>query len=290
MNQPTQPMAAGPVRPNDGRVTAELVRDLTAVALESEQIGDSHHLIVPSGYTHKDITDLVEKAAAMPTRKRGTVSLGDVPSLLAYCADQNAADTERASAFGYLYADPEARSITAVFNDHRGPTPGWRDHRAVFKAEYTPEFQLWLQHNKQQKTQTDFAEFIEDNFTDLQGADATNLLGVATTIQATSGINFASARRLQNGETQLTYNEVIDAKAGADGALKIPQTFTLGLRIFKNGDAYKLTARLKYRLHAGGVKFWYELERPERAVEDAFKGYIAAVAEKSGYTVLIGEA
>ena len=38
---------------------------------------------------------------------------------------------------------------------------------------------------------------------------------------------------------------MIDAKAGADGALKIPQAFNLGLRIFKNGEGYKLTARLK---------------------------------------------
>ena len=136
--------------------------------------------------------------------------------------------------------------------------------------------------------QTEFAEFLEDNFADLAGADAQTLLNVATTIQATTGINFASARRLQDGQTQLTYNEVVDAKAGADGALKIPQTFALGLRIFKNGDAYKLTARLKYRLHGGSVKFWYELDRPERAIEDAFTGYVATVREKSGYRVLIG--
>ena len=56
------------------------------------------------------------------------------------------------------------------------------------------------------------------------------------------------------------------------------------------GRAGKLTARLKYRLSAGGVKFWYELERPERAIEDAFAGYVNTVREKSDYTVLIGKA
>ncbi|MFC5524047.1 DUF2303 family protein [Polaromonas jejuensis] len=267
----------------------DLVQTLAAAAMASEKVGSSHQLLVPPNYSHKDISELVEKAAPAPFRKRGTVQLGNIASLLAYCADQNGADTERAADFGYLFADPETRSITAVFNDHRGPTPGWRDHRASFKAEYTPEFDNWLRHNKQPKSQTEFAEFIEDNFADLQGEDATNLLNVATTIQATTGINFASARRLQDGQTQLTYNEVIDAKAGADGALKIPQTFALGLRIFKNGGGYKLTARLKYRLAGGGVKFWYELERPERAVEDAFQGYIDELTEKSGYTVLIGK-
>lgn len=256
-----------------------------AGALAPTQAGDAWLVNVPNGYQQRDITETVEKARETPFRKRGTVVLCDVPSLLAYCQDQASADE------GYIYADPDTRSITAVFNDQRlAGNPGWRDHRAVFKAEFTQEFGLWLQHNKQHKSQTDFAEFLEDNLADLQGEDAKLLLNVATTIQATSGINFASARRLQDGQTQLTYNEVIDAKAGADGALKIPQTFTLGLRIFKNGEAYKMTARLKYRLGGGSVKFWYELERPERAVEDAFKGYVEEVREKSGYAVLVGKA
>jgi hypothetical protein len=38
------------------------------------------------------------------------------------------------------------------------------------------------------------------------------------------------------------------------------------------------------------VKFWYELDRPERAIEDAFKGYIEQVKTESGYSVLIGQA
>ena len=60
------------------------------------------------------------------------------------------------------------------------------------------------------------------------------------------------------------------------------------MRILKNGGGYILKARLKYRLNAGAVKFWYELDRPEKSVEDAFAGYVAEVREKSGYTVLIG--
>jgi hypothetical protein len=62
------------------------------------------------------------------------------------------------------------------------------------------------------------------------------------------------------------------------------------LRIFKNGEGYRLRARLKYRLLGGSVKFWYELDRPERAIEDAFAGYVNEVREKSGYRVLIGQA
>lgn len=264
---------------------AEKLASNVAGALAPRTVGNATIVTLPDGYTIQDISAIVESAQEHQNRPKGVVHLGDVPSLLTYCADQNAGSC------GYLYADPDARTITAVFNDQRLPgMPGWRDHRAHFAALYTPEFGNWLKHNKVQMTQGDFAEFIEDNFVDLQGTDAQTLLNVATTIQASTGISFSSARRLQDGQTQLTYNENIDAKAGADGALKIPQTFTLGLRIFKNGEGYKLTARLKYRMAGGSVKFWYELERPERAVEDAFTGYVEQVRTASGYVVLIGKA
>lgn len=266
-------------------VLAEQLLANTAATLAPLCIADATFVKLPPGYSLENVTSALEKAHPHRTRPQGTTLLGDVASLLAYCEDM------KAQGNAYIYADPERTTITAVFNDQRDPTwPGWRDHRASFTATTTPELKKWLQNDKKQMGQTEFAEFLEDNFADLAGADAQTLLNVATTIQATTGISFASARRLQDGQTQLTYNEVVDAKAGADGALKIPQTFALGLRIFKNGDAYKLTARLKYRLHSGSVKFWYELDRPERAIEDAFAGYVATVREKSGYRVLIGMA
>lgn len=264
---------------------AEKLAANVAGALAPRTIDCATVITLPDGYHLTDITATIEAAQPHRRRAQGHVSLGDVNSLLAYCADQVAQER------GYIYADPDARTITAVFNDQRSTlAPGWRDHRATFAAVYTPEFKKWLDKNTVNMGQTEFAEFIEDNLADIQGDQAQNLLTVATTIQATNGINFSSARRLQDGQTQLTYNEVINATAGADGTLKIPQTFALGLRIFKNGEGYKLTARLKYRIHSGQVKFWYELERPERAVEDAFTGYVNTVREKSGYTVLIGKA
>jgi uncharacterized protein YfdQ (DUF2303 family) len=269
-----------------------------------QKVEGTHQLIVPPNYTVKDLTDAVEKAQNGPNRKRGTVTLLDIPSLLVYLADQ------AAQTVAYVYADPDARTITAVFNDLKNPDySGWRDNRAQFTAVFTPEFQNWLTKDKHVFTQTEFAEFLEDNMADLQGAEATNLLTVASTIQATTGINFASAKRLHDGQTQLIYNETIDAKAGANGDLSIPKTFDIGLRIFKNGGGYTLTARLKYRLHGGAVKFFYELERPERTVEDAFGGYIDTIRTHHvdvqvdadgaivpntgtplGYTVLLGKA
>lgn len=284
MNPPNQQPSAAAVKAKCADII-EVAGTLTALASaagQSEKIEGSHHLVIAPGYTHKDITDLVERAQPAPNRKRGTHVLKSLDSLLAYLADQQGKGS------AYIYADPDSCTITAVFDDHRGTTPGWREHRAVFKAEQTSEFRTWITNNKQAKDQTAFAEFIEDNLSDITAPGAQTLLDVATTIQATTGINFSSAKRLQSGQTQLTYTENIDARAGANGALEIPKEFQLGVRLFKNGEGYKLRARLKYRLSQGSVKFWYELDRPEIAVEDAFGGYVSRLRDISGYQVLIG--
>ncbi|MES2415137.1 MAG: DUF2303 family protein [Pseudomonadota bacterium] len=261
-----------------------LVATLQAAALEPRKLDAATFLMMPPGYREVDITDKIEAAAPAPYRKTGSVQVASVPSLVQYLKDQ------AKIAEAYVYADLEARTITGVLNDQRAAGTGWRDHRVTFKAEHTPEWRLWTEHNKRPFKQAEFAEFIEDNIADLSGEEGTKLLEVATTIAAKTGITFASAKRLQDGQTQLTYNEVIDATAGAQGELKIPQTFKLGVRIFKNGEAYAITARLKYRIGSGQVMFFYELERPERAVEDAFNGYVETVRTDSTYTVLLGKA
>lgn len=260
---------------------------LAASTTEVHEQGYYMHAIVPQGFKLEDISRAVEKMRPSPNRKSGTVLLKDLGSLMTYCADQSDAKASNGADLGYIYADPDARKITAVFNDQR-TGEGWRDHRAEYKAEYTPEFAKWMERNKHQFDQSGFAEFIEDNMADITAPAATALLEMATTIQAKTDINFSSAKRLQNGQVQLQYTENIDARAGANGAMEIPKEFTLGLRIFKNSDGYKVHARLKYRLHGGSIKFWYELDRVERVIEDAFSGYVETLREKSGYVVLLG--
>lgn len=262
------------------------IGELTAAAAAIHVEDNSFHLVVPAGFTHKEITDLVEKANPNPNRKRGTVALSDIDSFNTYVSGQgNPVHT-------LIYADPDARTLTAVMNDHEdsdaaGSAAGWRDFRAIYTAELSREFSNWFKNNKQMKEQEDFAVFVEDNIADVVEPSGEVLLAIALTLQAKTEVNFNSSRRLDNGQVQLTYSENIDARAGT-GLIDIPREFAIGLRLFKNGEGYKVKARLKYRLGAGKVKFFYELDRPENVIEDAFKAYVDK-ARETGITVLIGK-
>jgi len=265
---------------------AKAIQEIGAMSLAAADIKEfesTTHLVIPEHYKHVDLTTAIERAGTAPRRKTGTVQLGDIHSFNVFVADQGE------SGQVYIYADPEARTLTAVLNDHvhSDETAGWRDFRAVFKAELSREFATWMGQNKRPMEQEDFAIFLEDNIADVVEPSGETLLQVALTLQAKTEVNFASHRRLDNGQVQFTYNETIDARAGT-GLIEIPREFTIGARLFKNGDGYKVRARLKYRLASSKLKFWYELDRAENAIEDAFQAYINQ-ARENGFTVLIGK-
>jgi uncharacterized protein YfdQ (DUF2303 family) len=252
--------------------------------------GDAVFAVVPADYKLTNITPEIEAAALAPRRKTGTVQLAAVESFATFVTQQGDVDNT------YIYADIDSRMLVAVMNDHSiGDNAGRRDFRAVYQAEYSREFANWMSNNGKHMDQEQFAIFLEDNIADIAPpADGSNepsgdtLLAVALTLQAKTEVDFKSHKRLDNGQVQLTYSEETTARAGADSSLEIPREFAIGLRLFKHGEGFKIRARLKYRLGSGKLKFWYELDRPQNAVEAAFQTYVDA-AKGSGYTVLMGK-
>lgn len=275
MNTPLEAIASG-----DLVGLAATVSELSGAALEIRAHEDTHSIVLPPGWKREDLTALVAAQKPAPARKRGSVELHDAASFVRYCVDQAAHQT------GYLYAIPDKRCIVAVFNDHQAGA-GWQDHRATLALHLTREADIWVHSNGQQMEQEAFATFLEDNIADVVDPAGEVLLKIALTLQAKTDVTFKSSRRLQNGQVQLEYTETIEARAG-DGSIEIPREFTLGLRLFPHEAGYKLRARLKYRLSSGRVKFWYELDRPADAIEDAFNGKADEVALLSGYPLLYG--
>lgn len=264
--------------------TIDKIGALSLAASAIQEINGTTHLVIPEGFRHIDLTASMEKAGEYPKRKTGTVHLGDLSSFNVYVADQGE------SYETYIFADPDARTLTAVLNEHdKGDNhAGWRDFRAVYKAELSREFTNWLNANKKVMEQEEFAIFLEDNIADVVEPSGETLLQVALTLQAKTEVQFSSHKRLDNGQVQFTYNEVVEARAGGSGMIEIPREFTIGLRLFKNGEGYKIRARLKYRLHGSKLKFWFELDREQNAIEDAFQAYVD-LARENGFTVLIGK-
>lgn len=153
--------------------------------------------------------------------------------------------------------------------------PGWRDHSITLQLQTSDEWRRWLDRNSKLMKQVEFAEFLEDNAKDIYEPSYAEIFEIATSLQVKRGVDFESATRLDNGEIQLGYRETTTATAGKIGQMSIPETLVIGLRPFKGGETYRVTASFRYRLNGPELLMGYKLQNLEKIRDEAF----ATVAE-----------
>lgn len=220
-------------------------------------------LFVALNSTHKVHELDLEKHYDKPNRIKEKVQLAEIKSFVDYYQRFGNDRT-------IIKADLENKRFTAVFDYHEPGNPAWGDHTATLHCVHATEWLTWLSNDAKPFGQVAFAEFIEMNAVDIVSPSAAEMLQIALTLQAKKKVNFNSGVRLDNGQIQLGYHEEIAGSAGPKGDIKVPEKFELALRVFQGGEKYKVEAHLRYRINEGQLKFFYQIIRPERLVEDAF--------------------
>lgn len=214
-------------------------------------------------------------------RKKGATVVRDATSFLTYYAKHHDDGTE-------VYADVEALTITAVLDAHTTDTARFGQHRVTLVLRRTKAWQEWLKQDGRFITQDEFANFLEDQLPYLDTPDAATMLEIAQSIKATTKAEFQSSSRLQSGERKFAYVEDTKASAGAKGDLVIPETFVIAVPPFEGADAYRMTARFKYRIDRGQLALGFKLEQPEERAKAAFADVLQAITEGVTTPVLNG--
>lgn len=235
------------------------------------------YVLVPTDAEIKDLEHLLPK----PLRARAAIVAHDVSTLIAYVNRFKRGDT-------VLFADPQAFTVVGIIDYHGKDAPAFREHRVTFTAPRSLEWQAWRGHSGKRMSQADFAQFIEDHVMDITDPKGAQVLEVARSLQAKRSVEFASAIKLQDGSQQFTYNETTNGTS-SKGNLKIPDRFKLGIPVFFGGDAYDVTALLRYRIDEGKLSLWYDLYRAEYVEQDAFKGTIDAAAKGTSIEMWMGK-
>lgn len=255
----------------------QAVIDAARASTEAEKLtpGDIISVVSPVGADHR-VVDL-EEYLERPRRKRRNAAMHTARALAAYVNAHKRADEST------LWADLQRLTIAALLNDHvtGGAAAGWGDHRATFTARLTPEWLAWFHASGKYLGQTEFAEFLEDHAADVVSPSAADLLELAKTFEATNRCEFRGAIRLDSGQRQLTYVETIDASAGTQGQVTIPETIELGLVPFEGADRYRVNARFRYRLADGHLRLGVVLDRPDLVLQNAFSETVDAVANET---------
>lgn len=260
------------------RSEADAIAAITAAALVARKIDENTYLALPSDFAIKNLEHLMR----MPSRPRGDTVLHDAASFIAIASNMGPSTR--------IYATLTPPKFVAVGNDNSGDIPGWRDWTATYACPLSAEWKTWTAASGRQMTQEEFARFIEDNIPDVATPPAADMLEIARSLEAKKKVNFAAGIRLSNGQSELTYEETIQGTA-AKGKLSVPEVFTIGVPVFENGFRYAVDARLRYRISDGGkLAMWFELVRPHKILEDAFKAVWDEIATGTGLSIVRGVA
>jgi uncharacterized protein YfdQ (DUF2303 family) len=252
----------------------------------AEGVLDSAPFIVLRNGDREEVVCLLGTMPS-PHRKTGTVKLNDADSFIWYYGQHgNGAP---------VYATLEPARFVAVLNEHTKDAAGWRDHRAEFRVAHSKEWTIWSKHNGQGaafNSNEAFATFLEENSPDIIKPDAAVMLAIALNFKMTSDVQFQTATRLQDGNIDFGYANIVsaEAKTAAGNKVKIPELFSIELPVFDGLTAprYKLEARFRYRLREGKLTLWYELVRPHKVIEQAFKDVWAQIAKATKAPILHG--
>jgi uncharacterized protein YfdQ (DUF2303 family) len=190
--------------------------------------------VVPKEYKVEDLGRFLPR----PLRIEESVILHDTDSFIAYM------NAFKLPGISRTFFNTVEEEFVGVLDYHEVETPGWCDHTATFKPRRSVEFETWMGANRKQMTQVDFARFLEENMPDVVEPNSAELLQVALTFEAKKSVEFSSGVRLNNGQIQFQYDEVVRGTA-QKGTIEIPEQFVLGIAIHVNGPAYRIPVRLR---------------------------------------------
>jgi uncharacterized protein YfdQ (DUF2303 family) len=163
-------------------------------------------------------------------------------------------------------------------NENGVSGPGWGDFRVKIEFRRTPQWAKWLAMDGRMSDQTTFAEFIEDNLTDISDPPGTMMLEIASYLQATKSTNFKSGIRLQDGNVQFQNMEDTQAQV-LSGQIAVPETFTLAISPVSGVDPYAVPVRFRYRIQDGKLRLGFKLQRIEDLMGQIIDAIVTQIAD-----------
>ncbi len=262
------------------REVKELVQKI-AQPITTETV---HGIVVPKDCELKSLVELQYPDGRLPSRVKATVALRDGDSFIKYLKTFRTSLTR-------IFAEPKTLAFLAVLDYHgesASPSVEFMSHRATFAMEKDERWNIWAGRNEKPFTQTEFAEFIEDNAADIFDPSAANMLEIARDLQAHTEVNFDSKVKLTNGQVQFKYQETVTAGVGPAGTVEIPEVFKIQIPVFYGEGVVAITCRLRYRIQGGKLTFHYKMYRQGETLQIAFDKAVKSISESLGADVLMG--
>lgn len=257
-------------------------------------------VVIPKGKEVINLKPLFDQFRAHPERKRGTATLTTIESFIAHV--NRFKDDESA-----VYLDDSAPKLIGVLDYHKKGAGHARfgEHRGEYAFPLSTEWRIWTGRDGKEMTQAEFAVFLEDRIPDVL---APGSVGDKTRdFAASAGIQFATPTRLlelsrglsikvdtqvaqhvnpSTGEAQLVFKE--EHTSDGASALKVPSGFAILIPVVKNGPAYQVPVRLRYRVTGGRVMWKFSLYRTDLIFEEMIVEAVTKVEKETALPLYRG--
>lgn len=254
---------------------AQIIKDLAGAQLID--VAGVPALITPKGTEIKLFDNLVAPKALSTKAK---IDAHDVDGFVDYI---NQFKGEGTRIFAALEPKP---ALKAVIDYHSPAQAALCSHIVNCAMQHSEEWKRWTGTDgaKNAMTQKAFGLFIEDNAKDVIVPSGGDLLQMALQFSSLRAVTFQSGQRLQDGTVAFEYKE--EEKSGT---ARLPPQIELGLPVFRGDkEAYKIKARLKYVIKDGQLAIWFELERPDLVMDEAYQQVITDVAARTSISIFRG--
>lgn len=268
-------------------VSIESASDALNAAIDAARIaepkldaGDGREFaFVPRDWELKDITSLER----LPASIHQSITLDNANSLITYA-------NRFSDARSIIIADIDNLAISARLDWHNSnqgdnelkPQPV--KHMAILRLRESEEFKRWNEMQNKMHDQMVFAEFLDENASDIIDPDPADMIEIARELEATQGVAFKAATRLQTGERSIRYETETHVK----GELKVPTKFRLSIPIFQGEEPAELEASFRFRPSAEGLKLGFVWRRVEYRRQADFAQIATRVSEETGLPQMFG--
>lgn len=277
---------------NQAETIADLARKASVV--QSVSGGDGrHYLIVPDGYTAKDVTDPHGLFPRAPAYIKQRVEVQALDSLTDYVNKFKTADS-------MLFADIMANSITGLIDYHHDGVgvegsakvqkASNNAHAVTMALPFSEEWRLWTSIDGKLMGQLEFARFLEENNPDIAQPNAAELIEAARDLHALRSVKFTKVVRTDSDNENFTAEDSTTLASNRTGNnVELPREFTLNIPIYFGESSIEMKAHLRWKVGDDGMSLGFKMWRPEHIRQAEFKRIVTHAAESTSLTAVYGK-
>ena len=293
------------LKENLSTIQARLQPLFTTITPPKEGENNTPIVAMHEDFEVRSLKPLLDEYLDAPDRRKGTAVVNDMTSFIALTKRHQDNDSALFSK-SQITENSVNGVITAVIDYHTiDHKPRFGGHKIQYNFPVSNLFKLWHEANGEKMEQAEFAQFLENNISDLREDDLlkdfpckfgyqgvpkfatpAKMFELSRGLEINAQEKVRQSHRVQSGVSEIQYT--CEHQDAAGEKIEVPEWFLLGIPMFEYGKFFKVPVRLRYRLHAGKVSWSFEMYRIQKIFDAAFGAACEEAQKETALPLYVG--